>query len=58
MESLNRYRAERVAYYVTNTKLSMSEIAEKTGFNGASYMTETFKKVYGMAPRNFAGQKS
>lgn len=57
MESLNRYRAERVAYYVTNTKLSMSEIAEKTGFNGASYMTETFKKVYGMAPRDYAGQK-
>lgn len=56
MESLNRYRVERVAYYVTNTKLSMSEIAEKTGFSGASYMTETFKRIYGVAPRIYASQ--
>lgn len=57
IDSLNRYRAERVAYYVTNTKLSMSEIAEKTGFSGASYMTETFKKIYGVAPRTYAAQE-
>lgn len=56
MESLNRYRIERVAYYVTNTSLSMSEIAEKTGFSGASYMTETFKKIYGVAPRVYASK--
>lgn len=57
MDSLNRYRAERVAYYVTNTNLSMSEIAEKTGFSSASYMTETFKKIYGIAPRAYASKK-
>lgn len=54
MDSLNRYRIERVAYYVTSTNLSMSEIAERTGFSGASYMTETFKKIYGVAPRVYA----
>lgn len=53
IDNLNRYRAERVAYYVTSTDLSMSEIAEKTGFSGASYMSETFKKFYGVAPRNY-----
>lgn len=57
MESLNRYRADRVAYYVIKTDMSMSEIAEKTGFSGASYMTETFKKIYGVAPRNFVQVK-
>lgn len=56
MESLNRYRIERVAYYVTNTNLSMSEIAERTGFSGASYMTETFKKIYGVAPRVYVSK--
>ena len=54
MDCLNRYRIERVAYYVTNTNLSMSAIAEKTGFSGASYMTETFKKIYGVSPRTYA----
>ena len=58
IDSLNRYRVERVAHYVKNTKLSMSEIAEKTGFSGASYMTETFKKYYGVAPRVYASQES
>lgn len=56
IDSLNRYRTERVAYFVTNTNLSMSEIAERTGFSGASYMTETFKKIYGVAPRTYASQ--
>lgn len=53
IDNLNHYRAERVAYYVTSTNLSMSEIAEKTGFSGASYMAEIFKKFYGVAPRNY-----
>lgn len=56
MDNLNRYRVERVAYYVSNTNLSMSDIAEKTGFSGASYMTETFKKYYGVAPRAYISQ--
>lgn len=56
MNCLNRYRVERVAFYVTNTKLSMSEIAERTGFSGASYMTETFKKINGVSPRVYASQ--
>lgn len=54
MDNLNRYRTERVAYYLTSTDLRMSEIAEKTGFSGASYMSETFKKFYGVAPRNYS----
>lgn len=56
IDCLNRYRAERVAYYVTNTKMTMGEIAEKTGFSGASYMSETFKKFYGVSPRSYASQ--
>ena len=33
--------------------MSMSKIAEITGFTGASYMAETFKKFYKMSPRDF-----
>ncbi len=54
MDCLNHCRAERVAYFVTNTGLSMSEIAEKTGYSSACYMTEVFKKIYGVAPRTYA----
>jgi AraC-like DNA-binding protein len=31
----------------------MTEIAELTGFTGASYMAETFKKYFDMSPREF-----
>lgn len=53
METLIRYRAERVTYYLPRHDMTMAQIAEKTGFSGASYMTETFKKIYGVSPRDY-----
>lgn len=57
MENLLRYRVEKVASYLGNSGLSMSDIAQKTGFSGASYMTESFRKVYGKSPRDYKGKK-
>ncbi len=38
---------------ITAHKLSMTDIARKTGFSGGSYFSETFKKVMGVTPRDY-----
>ena len=44
------FRLRKVAEYLRTTTLSLSEIAQKTGFNGTSYMAEMFRKTFGIAP--------
>lgn len=53
MENLLRFRLEKVADYLMTSDMSMSDIAYETGFSGASYMAENFKKIYGMSPREY-----
>ena len=53
VEYLMHYRSRKVADLLQAGNMSMSEIAEVTGFSGASYMAETFKKFYKMSPRDF-----
>lgn len=50
---LMHIRARKVAEYLTSTSYSLSEIAGLTGFAGASYMSETFKKFFGKSPREY-----
>ena len=47
------YRTRKVADLLQSGDLSMSEIAEQTGFSNASYMAETFKKFYMLSPREY-----
>ena len=47
------YRCRKITDLLLAGDMSMSEIAELTGFSGASYMSETFKKFYKMSPRDF-----
>ena len=44
------FRLRKVAEYLRTTKLSLVEIAQKTGFNGTSYMAEMFKRAFGVSP--------
>ena len=44
------FRLRKVAEYLRTTTLSLSEIARKTGFNGAGYMAEMFKKAFDVSP--------
>lgn len=37
-------------------RLSVTEIAQRTGFSGSSYFTETFRKVMGMTPSAYRRQ--
>ena len=53
IENLTRFRVSKVAEILNSTSLSMSEIADVTGFSSASYMGEAFKKYYGESPRSF-----
>ena len=53
VEYLIHYRSRKVADYLETSKMSMAEIAEITGFSGASYMSEVFRRFYKMSPREY-----
>lgn len=53
VEYLMYYRCRKVSDLLQSSDMSMSEIAEVTGFSGASYMAETFKKYFNQSPRDF-----
>jgi transcriptional regulator GlxA family with amidase domain len=53
IEYIMHFRTRKVADLLQSGDLSMSEIAEQTGFSSASYMTETFKKFYRFSPREY-----
>ncbi|WP_042479281.1 response regulator transcription factor [Bacillus ndiopicus] len=53
-EYINNYRLEKAkAKMLNNPKLSISEIAEQSGFNSQHYFSVAFKKKYGKAPREY-----
>ena len=49
---LKEYRIERSLEYL-NTKESISNIAEKTGFSDSNYYTKVFSKIKGCSPREY-----
>ncbi len=53
IEYIMHFRTRKVADLLQSQDLSMSEIAEQTGFSNASYMAETFKKFYKFSPREY-----
>ena len=53
IEYLMHYRSRKVADLLQSSDMTMTEIAELTGFSGASYMAEIFKKYFKQSPREF-----
>lgn len=53
---LNGYRIKMAKYYLKNTKLSINEIAELTGFSDAKTFRRVFKEFENMTPREFSNQ--
>jgi LacI family transcriptional regulator len=47
------YRVERVKEMLAYTDLSLADIAERTGFRYAEYMSTVFKKCAGFTPANY-----
>ncbi len=50
---LINYRLNNALNLLKETDLSVSETALSVGFNGISYFTETFRKVYGCSPSEY-----
>lgn len=53
---LMHLRCRKVAEYLRSSPMSLTEIAQLTGFNSASYMAETFRKFFGNSPRAYRRQ--
>lgn len=54
MEYINDIKIERAKELLSNTDLSMSEIAEFSGFCNQNYFSRIFKKNVGISPKKFA----
>ena len=50
IDYLNTIRIAQVHKLLLTTNMSLSAIAEKTGFSSVDYMTHTFKKIHGISP--------
>lgn len=53
VEFLNRYRLESAKKMLAQTDRTVSEVAALCGFQYQSYFCSTFKKAYGMTPKEF-----
>ncbi|MCR5047907.1 MAG: AraC family transcriptional regulator [Saccharofermentans sp.] len=53
---LMHLRARKVAEHLRSGNYTLKQIADITGFNGVSYMSETFKKIFGQSPRDYKKQ--
>ncbi len=50
MAYLNTIRLEVAASFLRNTQLSLSEVADRTGFSDESYFSKLFRKKRGVSP--------
>lgn len=50
---LNDFRLRKSAELLTQTDMTISEICYEVGFSGASYFTETFRKTFHCAPKEY-----
>ncbi len=53
IQYLRRLRAERAAYLLQTSFLSVKEVAFHTGSGDVSHFVRNFKKEYGVTPRKF-----
>lgn len=54
---LNQYRLSKSTELLEDTDMSVTRIAEATGFGGASYYAEVFGKFYGKSPSAYRSGK-
>ena len=53
LDFLRNYRLKRAAEMILEGKISLNEVAEKTGFGTYSYFSLTFKKQFGINPKDY-----
>ena len=52
-EYLQKVRLEKVLELLSNSKISIGEIAISVGFTNSSYLNRVFRKKYGMSPMEY-----
>lgn len=52
---LSQYRLAKSIEILENNDISLAQAAKMSGFNGASYYSELFKKVSGLTPTEWSG---
>jgi len=55
---LNRIRCENATRLLKSGDFSVSEVCEQCGFENLSYFGKTFKKYYGMSPKQYTASKN
>ena len=50
---IGNVRLEKSEEYLKNTELSVTDIAERTGFSDGNYFAKAFKKKYGISPTDY-----
>ncbi len=53
IDYINQLRFEKARELITLSELSISEIAEQTGFESLSYFSRQFKRKYGITPQEY-----
>lgn len=53
IDYLNSYRVERACLLLTNSKLSLTEIGYRCGFNDSDYFAKVFKKYKKLTPKQY-----
>jgi AraC-like DNA-binding protein len=49
------YKLNRAAEFILEGKMNISEIADITGFSTPSHFSVSFKKHFGVSPKNYRG---
>ncbi|MBS6194039.1 MAG: helix-turn-helix transcriptional regulator [Clostridiales bacterium] len=52
-EYINRKRMEQAEFLLTNSTMSVTDIAFSTGYNSRQHFGHTFEKYYGMCPKKY-----
>lgn len=55
---LRNYRLKYAAEIIVNEPASLAEVADRTGFRSYSYFSKSFKKHFGVTPKEYQSNKS
>ena len=56
-EYIDRIRLLHAIEYLRKGKMTISEIAEETGYSSLQAFSKNFRKIYGVSPRNYGSQE-
>ena len=57
VDLIKEFRLNKAAELLSNTDMTMTEIAYKVGFRDSGYFSKCFRKKYDMSPRDYAASK-